>query len=325
MSKGKNITSNQRVMIRVLLDQNLSQVQSAKKLELSRYSVQNATKHIIKSAILENVPRTRRNRNTTERIDGIIRRLSEDNQCSLSVNSIRRRLVEVGLNGRVPRKKPLASLKNRRVLVAFAREHLTWSAVKWTKVIFSNESKFNRFGSDGKKYVRRRPGEEFMPKCKIPTIKHDGGLVMVWTAFNRNGPGPLHIVEGIMDITSYVRILENNLLPYVRSQRLGRNRIFLQDNDPKHSSKATKRWLHRKKITIMEWPSHSPDLNSIEHLRNDVEKEVQRQKPSNIRELEAVIKKAWPQISVQRCANLIDSMPRRCYAVINNFGYPTKY
>uniref|UniRef100_A0A1I7WWA7 Tyrosine-protein phosphatase domain-containing protein n=1 Tax=Heterorhabditis bacteriophora TaxID=37862 RepID=A0A1I7WWA7_HETBA len=42
-------------------------------------------------------------------------------------------------------------------------------------------------------------------------------------------------------------------------------------------------------------------------------------------ELEAVIKKAWAQISVQRCANLIDSMPRRCDAVIKNFGYPTKY
>uniref|UniRef100_A0A1I7W7L4 DDE_3 domain-containing protein n=1 Tax=Heterorhabditis bacteriophora TaxID=37862 RepID=A0A1I7W7L4_HETBA len=124
----------------------------------------------------------------------------------------------------------------------------------------------------------------------------------------RNGPGPLHIVEGIMDSTSYVRILENNLLPYVRSQRMGRNWIFQQDNDPKQ---ATLR--------------NSPDLNPIGHLWNDVEKEVQRQKLSNIRELEVVIKKAWAQISVQRCTNLIDSMPQRCAAVIKNFGYPTKY
>uniref|UniRef100_A0A1I7WYQ1 DDE_3 domain-containing protein n=1 Tax=Heterorhabditis bacteriophora TaxID=37862 RepID=A0A1I7WYQ1_HETBA len=62
----------------------------------------------------------------------------------------------------------------------------------------------------------------------------------------------------------------------------------------------------------MEWPSQSPDLNPIEHLWNDVEKE-------------AVIKKAWAQISVQRCAKLVDSMPRRCATVIKNFGYPTKY
>uniref|UniRef100_A0A1I7WYQ4 Uncharacterized protein n=1 Tax=Heterorhabditis bacteriophora TaxID=37862 RepID=A0A1I7WYQ4_HETBA len=50
---------------------------------------------------------------------------------------------------------------------------------------------------------------------------------MVWAAFNRNGPGPLHIVEGLMDSTSYIRILEDNLPPYVRSQKLGRNWIFL--------------------------------------------------------------------------------------------------
>uniref|UniRef100_A0A1I7XGG2 DDE_3 domain-containing protein n=1 Tax=Heterorhabditis bacteriophora TaxID=37862 RepID=A0A1I7XGG2_HETBA len=135
---------------------------------------------------------------------------------------------------------------------------------------------------------------------------------MVWAAFNRNGSGPLHIVEGIMDSTSYVRILENNLLPYVRSQRLGRNWIFQQDNDEKHSSNATKCWLHQKKITKMEWSSNSPDLNPIEHLWNDVEKEIQRQKPSNIKALEAVIKKAWVQISVQRCAKPVDYVTTLC-------------
>uniref|UniRef100_A0A1I7WAV2 HTH_38 domain-containing protein n=1 Tax=Heterorhabditis bacteriophora TaxID=37862 RepID=A0A1I7WAV2_HETBA len=104
MSRGKNITSNQRVIINVLLDQNLSQVQIAKKLEFSRCSVQNATKHISKSVILKNAPRTRRNRNITERIDRVIRQQSEDSrplivrdihneikayrECSLSIRSI---------------------------------------------------------------------------------------------------------------------------------------------------------------------------------------------------------------------------------------------
>uniref|UniRef100_A0A1I7XJ32 DDE_3 domain-containing protein n=1 Tax=Heterorhabditis bacteriophora TaxID=37862 RepID=A0A1I7XJ32_HETBA len=75
----------------------------------------------------------------------------------------------------------------------------------------------------------------------------------------------------------------------------------------------------------MELQSQSPDLNPIEHLRNDAEKEVQKQKPSNIKALEAIVKKAWAQISVRRCANLVDSMPRRCASVIKNFGCPTKY
>uniref|UniRef100_A0A1I7XRQ5 DDE_3 domain-containing protein n=1 Tax=Heterorhabditis bacteriophora TaxID=37862 RepID=A0A1I7XRQ5_HETBA len=328
-------------MIKVLLDQNLSQVQIAKKLELSWCAIQNTIKHNNKFRILKSAPRASKKQKTTERIDRIIRRLSEGNrrltargihnemkayrECSLSVRLIRRRLVEVGLNERVARKKPLVSLENGKDRDAFEREHLTWSTADWTKVVSSDQSKFNHSGPDGKKFMHRHLGEEFMPKCTIPTIKHGGGSVMVWAAFNRNGPGPFHIAEGIMDSTSYIRILEDNLLPYVRSQRLGRDWIFQQDNDPKHSSNATKRWLHQKKITKMEWPSQSRDLNPIENLWNGAEKEVQRQKPSNIKELEAVIKKAWPQISVQRCAGLVDSIPRRCAAVSRNFGYPTKY
>uniref|UniRef100_A0A1I7WIJ5 DDE_3 domain-containing protein n=1 Tax=Heterorhabditis bacteriophora TaxID=37862 RepID=A0A1I7WIJ5_HETBA len=268
--------------------------------------------------MLENAPCAPRKRSTTENIDRIIRPLIEGNR-RLTARDIHNEM-KVGLNERVARKKSLVSLKNLRTRVAFAREHLTWSTADWTKVLFSDDSKFNCFGSDGKKYVRHRLGEELMLKCTIPTIKHGGGSVMVCAVFNRNGPGPLHIVEGIMDSTSYVRILGENILPYVRSQRLGRNWIFQQNNDLK--TQVTPR---NKKITKMEWPSQSSDLNPIEHLWNDVEKEVQRQKPSNIKALEAVIKKAWAQISVQRCANLVDFMPRRCAVIINNFGYPTKY
>uniref|UniRef100_A0A1I7X1U0 HTH_Tnp_Tc3_2 domain-containing protein n=1 Tax=Heterorhabditis bacteriophora TaxID=37862 RepID=A0A1I7X1U0_HETBA len=195
MSRGKNVTSNQREMIRVLLDQNWSQVQISKKLELSRCSVQNAIKHINKFGMLENAPRAPRKRNTVKSIDRIIRRPSEGirrlttrsihnemkayPECSLSFSSIRRRLVEAGLNGRVARKKPLVSLKNRRVRVAFTRENLTWSAMDWSKVVSSDELKFNHSGLDGKKYMHRRLGEEFMLKCTIPTIKHGSGSVMV--------------------------------------------------------------------------------------------------------------------------------------------------
>uniref|UniRef100_A0A1I7WF95 DDE_3 domain-containing protein n=1 Tax=Heterorhabditis bacteriophora TaxID=37862 RepID=A0A1I7WF95_HETBA len=62
----------------------------------------------------------------------------------------------------------------------------------------------------------------------------------------------------------------------------------------------------------MEWPSHSPDLNPVEHLWNDVEKEVQRQKLSNIRELEA--------LGLRFQSNVVLFLD-----VVRNFGYPTKY
>uniref|UniRef100_A0A1I7WJ38 Battenin n=1 Tax=Heterorhabditis bacteriophora TaxID=37862 RepID=A0A1I7WJ38_HETBA len=85
-------------------------------------------------------------------------------------------------------------------------------------------SKFNRFESDGKKYVRCRPGEECMPKCAILSITHGRDSMRVWAAFNRNEPGPLHIVEGIMDkVKGWVEIGYSNRITIQNSQVTPRN------------------------------------------------------------------------------------------------------
>ena len=47
------------------------------------------------------------------------------------------------------------------------------------KVLFSDESKYCLFGSDGMKYVRRPINTRFHPKYQVPTVKHDGGNAMV--------------------------------------------------------------------------------------------------------------------------------------------------
>ncbi|GFU80795.1 uncharacterized protein TNCV_515221 [Trichonephila clavipes] len=48
----------------------------------------------------------------------------------------------------------------------------------WNEVIFSDESRFNIFGSDGRRMVSRKPNTSHHPKHTIPTVKHGGGSVM---------------------------------------------------------------------------------------------------------------------------------------------------
>ncbi len=46
----------------------------------------------------------------------------------------------------------------------------------WNRVLWSDETKINLFGSDGVKHVWWQPGEEYKDKCVLPTVKHVVGV-----------------------------------------------------------------------------------------------------------------------------------------------------
>ena len=85
---------------------------------------------------------------------------------------------------------------------------------------------------------------------------------MIWGCFSSAGTEALVRIEGKMDGAKYRKILEENLLPSARKMKLGWKFTFQNDNDPKHTAKATFEWLRNKKINVLEWPSQSPDLIS---------------------------------------------------------------
>lgn len=170
-----------------------------------------------------------------------------------SIRTIRRRLQAAGLNGRRPVKKPFISIKNRKARVEWAKAHLNWTRQQWSDVIWSDESKFMLFGSDGITWIRRPEGKRFDPKYQLPTMKHGGGSVMVWGAFSAKGIGPLHRIDGIMNKKVYSNILENVMLPYAK-RLFGRGFIYQQDNDPKHRAAEVQEWFRRRRVILMEWP-----------------------------------------------------------------------
>ena len=81
----------------------------------------------------------------------------------------------------------------------------------WDKVIFSDESKFNIFGSDGQNYAWKKPNTELEIRHLHQTVKHGRRSVMVWECMAVSGTGNLIFIDGILDKCKYLNILKNNL------------------------------------------------------------------------------------------------------------------
>ena len=129
----------------------------------------------------------------------------------------------------------------------------------------------------------------------------------------------------MMDGAEYREIPEGNLFQSSRDLGLGWRFTFQQDNDPKHTAKATLEWLKGKPLHVLEWHSQSPDLNPIENRWFDLKIAVHQWNPSNLKELEQFCLEEWEKIPVESCAKLIETYPKRLSAVIDAKGDSTKY
>jgi transposase len=154
--------------------------------------------------------------------------------------------------------------------------------------MWSDETKIELFGLNSTRRVWRKKKDEYNPKNTIPTMKHGGGNIILWGCFSAKGTGQLHRIEGRMHGAMYREILANNLLPSVRALKLGRGWVFQHDNEPKHTARATKEWLRKKHLKLLEWPSQSPDLNPIESLWRELKVRIAQRPPRNLKDLEKV-------------------------------------
>ena len=244
---------------------------------------------------------------------------------SVSADTVRRAIKKAGYNARTARKKPFVNKINRKKRIDFANEYKNKTNEFWDKVIFSDESKYNIFGSDGRHLVWRKNLEELNPKNTRKTVKHGGGGVMVWGCMSAAGVGNLMIIDEIMNKTVYLNILKNNLNQSAEKLKIRNDYYFQQDNDPKHTAADVKMWIAYNTPHMLITPPQSPDMNPIEHLWDHLEKRLRCHHISNKNQLKDLLLSEWLQISSEYTKKLVYSMPNRLNEVIRLKGYPTKY
>ena len=185
---------------------------------------------------------------------------------TVSKKTISNTLRRHGLKSCSSRNIPLLKPAHVQARLKFANDHLDDPEEELEKVMWSDETKIELFGLNSTRRVWRKKKDEYNPKNTIPTVKHGGGNIILWGCFSAKGTGRLHRIERRIDGAMYREILANNLLPSVRALKMGRGWVFQHDKDPKHTARATKEWLRKKHLKVLEWPCQSPDLNPIENL-----------------------------------------------------------
>lgn len=204
----------------------------------------------------------------------------------------------------------------------YARRYMTWNE-EWTKVVFSDEKKFNLEGPDGFTGYWRDLRKE--PKY-FSKRNFGGGNLMIWGCFSAYGNSSLAFISHRLNSKMYQEVLCNNLVPYMK--RFKRIKFtFMQDNASCHVSSDTKSWISAKKISVLTHPSRSPDLNPIENLWGLLVRAVYKEnkKYSTVQELKDAIEQAWEEIPNETLASLANSMPNRIFEVINKNGGYTSY
>ena len=145
----------------------------------------------------------------------------------------------------------------------------------------------------------------------------------MWAAISNDRKTELVHVPGNLTAQRYRdEILQPHLMRVIDRQR----ELFQHNNARPHTARLTRDYLQQNIINMLPWPSKSSDLNPIEHLWDQLDKRVcQRQPPpQTLDQLRQMLQQEWRTISRNNVRTVIDSMPRRCRAVLTARGGHTR-
>lgn len=98
---------------------------------------------------------------------------------TVSRTTMREELIKQQFKARVVVKKPLLTKQHCKNRLHFAHMYKDWTVDDWKSVIWSDETKINRLGSDGRRYCWLK-ASGLSSGLIQHTLKFNGGSIMVW-------------------------------------------------------------------------------------------------------------------------------------------------
>ncbi|GFV38385.1 transposable element Tcb2 transposase [Trichonephila clavipes] len=129
----------------------------------------------------------------------------------------------------------------------------------------------------------------------------------------------LIVVRGTLTGQRYVGdILRPHVGPFLNGLP---GAILQQDNAHPHTARVAQDFLHH--FQTLTWPARSPDLSPVEHVWD----QLKRQMPSchSVHDLELTVQDLWAHLPQDNIRCLINSMPDRVAAYIVAGSGPTLY
>ncbi len=191
MEKTADLTVVQKTIIDTLHKESKPQTFIAKEAGCSQSAVSN---HVNRK--LSGKKKCGRKRCTTNRENRSLKRIVEQNRFK-NLGELHKEWTEAGVKASRAtthrRVKELGySCRQRRL--TWAKEKKNWTVAQWSKVLFSDESKFCiSFENQGPK-IWRKGGEAHSPSCLKSSVKSPQS-VMIWGAMSSAGVGSLCLFE----------------------------------------------------------------------------------------------------------------------------------
>lgn len=326
-----------------LLEEGCSQCYVARRLNVSRSTVQRTWQRYQETGSVKRRPGSGRKPCTQPRDDRFLvsralrnrkssfvdlkNNLQEVRNVHISLWTVRRRLLVANIRSHRPARGPKLLREHRVHRLRFARNCELWTQEDWNRVLFSDEARISLFGEDRRRRVLRRQGERFAEACFEEITPYGGGSVMFWAGINSMNRTELVFIEN-GSLTGH-RYITEVLIPHAQPAlaALGEDSIFMDDNARAHRSRDVEAYVQEVGIRRLDWPARSPDLNPIEHVWDVLKRRVRSVQPApqTIRELKNVITAEWERIPQASIRDILASMPRRIQAVILARGGHTRY